>query len=71
MPYAYLHKWNSGYNGEIYGAFSAKTVYFNHAATLDYDMALRTAGSTGTYIERPYEITAWRELTDPAERISF
>lgn len=71
MPSAYLHKWNSGYNGEIFGAVSAKTVYFNHAATLDYDMALRTAGSIGTYIERPFQITSWRELTDPAEQISL
>ncbi len=71
MPNAYLHKWNSSYNGELYGALSAKTVYFNHAATLDYDMALRTAGSIGTYIEQPYQVTSWRELTDPTERISL
>jgi hypothetical protein len=71
MPNAYLHKWNSSYSGELYGALSAKTVYFNHAATLDYDTALRTAGSIGTYIEQPYQITSWRELTDPAERISL
>lgn len=71
MPSAYLHKWNSGYNGEIYGAVSAKTVYFNHAATLDYDMTLRTAGSIGTYIEQPFQIVSWRELTDPAEQISL
>lgn len=71
MPSAYLHKWNSGYNGEIYGAVSAKTVYFNHAATLDYDMALRTAGSIGTYLEQPFQIVSWRELTDPAEQISL
>jgi hypothetical protein len=71
MPSAYLHKWNSGYNGEIYGAVSAKTVYFNHAATLDYDMALRTTGSIGTYIDQPFQIASWRELTDPSEQISL
>ncbi len=71
MPSAYLHKWNSGYNGEIYGAVSAKTVYFNHAVNVDYDMALRTAGSIGTYIEQPFQIVSWRELTDPAEQISL
>lgn len=71
MPYAYLHKWNSGYNGEIYGAVSARTVYFNHAANVDYDLALRTAGSIGTYIEQPFQITSWRELTDPAEQVSL
>lgn len=71
LPSAYLHKWNSGYNGEIYGAVSAKTVYFNHPATLDYDMALRTAGSIGTYIEQPFQITVWRELTDPADKVSL
>lgn len=71
MPSAYLHKWNSGYNGEIYGAVSAKTVYFNHPATLDYDMALRSAGSIGTYIEQPFQVTAWRELTDPADKVSL
>lgn len=71
LPDAYLHKWNSGYNGEIYGAVSAKTVYFNHAANVDYDLALRTAGSIGTYIEQPFQIVSWRELTDPAEQISL
>ena len=43
----------------------------NHAATLDYDMTLRTAGSIGTYIEQPFQIVSWRELTDPAEQISL
>lgn len=71
MPNAYLHKWNSGYPGEIFGAVSARTVYFNHPATVDYDMALRTAGSLGTYIDQPFQITSWRELTDPAEKISL
>jgi hypothetical protein len=71
MPDAYLHKWNSGYNGENYGAFSAKTVYFNHAANLDYDSALRTAGSLGTYLERPYQVSTWRELTNPLDRITL
>lgn len=71
MPNAYLHKTNSGYNSEIYGAFSAKTVYFNNAANLDYDMALRTAGSIGTYLDRPFQLSTWRELTDGAEKISL
>ena len=34
-------------------------------------MALRTAGSIGTYIEQPFQIVSWRELTDPTEQISL
>ncbi|MBA3849423.1 MAG: hypothetical protein C0502_05435 [Opitutus sp.] len=71
MPDAYLHLWNSGYNGERYGAFSARTVYFNHPANLDYDISLRTAGAIGTYIDRGYQITTLRELIDSSEQVAF
>lgn len=71
MPDAYLHKWNSGYDGEIYGAVSSKTAYFNHAATLDYDVSLRTYGGVGRYLDQPLNLSTWRQLTDPAERITL
>lgn len=72
LPDAYLHLWNSGsaYNNtDRFGAFAAKNVYFNHAAKLHYDTALRTATFPG--LEAPAILTQWRELTDPAERIVF
>jgi hypothetical protein len=34
-------------------------------------MALRTTGSIGTYIDQPFQIASWRELTDPSEQISL
>lgn len=70
MPEAYLHVWNSGYDRDIYGALSAKTVYFNHTAHVHYDNLLRTTPGGGTFIDTPFEITRWRELT-PAERVSL
>lgn len=72
LPDAYLHLWNSGsaYNAtDRFGAFAAKNVYFNHAAKLHYDTALRTATFPG--LEAAAIITQWRELTDPAEQIVF
>lgn len=72
LPDAYLHLWNSGssYNATArFGAFAAKNVYFNHAAVLHYDTALRTATFSG--LEAAAILTQWRELTDPAERIVF
>lgn len=69
MPNAYLHMWNSGYAEHIYGALSASNVYFNHAANLHYDTSLRTAVISG--VDQPYAITEWRELTDPAEKITL
>jgi hypothetical protein len=60
MPNAYLHLWNSGYSPNIYGAISAKNVYFNHAANLHYDTSLRTKSING--VEQPYTVTRWREL---------
>ena len=69
MPNAYLHLWNSGYAEHIYGALSASNIYFNHAANLHYDTSLRTAVISG--VDQPYAITEWRELTDPAEKITL
>jgi hypothetical protein len=71
MPDAYLHLWNSGYSGERYGAFSSRTAYFNHAANLDYDVSLRTAGAIGTYIDRAYQVVSLRQLTDSSEQVTF
>ena len=69
MPNAYLHVWNSTYPEQIYGAFSAKNIYFNHTANLHYDTSLRTATISG--VDAPYIITQWRELTDPAEKATL
>ena len=74
MPNAYVHMRNSGAtyaSTARYGAISAENIYFNHVATLHYDTALRTAGAIGTFIDAPYIITEWRELTDPAEKITL
>ena len=43
--------------------------FSRHSATLHYDTALRTAGKIGTFIDGPFLISEWRELTDPAERV--
>jgi hypothetical protein len=69
MPDGYLHLWNSGYAEQIYGAVAAANVYFNHVANLHYDTSLRTAVISG--VDAPFEIAEWRELTDPAERITL
>ena len=69
MPNAYLHMWNSGYTEQIYGALSAKNIYFNHTTNLHYDTSLRTAVISG--VEAPYLISEWRELTDPTEKITL
>lgn len=70
MPNAYLQIYNpSPYIQNIYGALSAKNVYFQHAANLHYDTSLRTAVISG--VDQPYAITEWRELTDPAEKITL
>jgi hypothetical protein len=70
MPNAYLQIYNpSPYIQNIYGALSAKNVYFQHAANLHYDTTLRTAVISG--VDTPYQITEWRELTDPAEKITL
>lgn len=78
MPDAYLHVWNSGFDRDIYGAISAKTIYFNHTAHVHYDTLLRTMTGTGiynssaggTFIDSPYEIKLWRELA-PSERLAL
>lgn len=66
MPDAYVH---SGYSPNFYGAISAKNIYFNHAANVHYDTSLRYAAIAG--VDQPYGITEWREVTDPAERITL
>jgi hypothetical protein len=71
MPDAYLHIWNSGRTQNIYGALSAKNIFFNHAANVHYDTSLRTAGAIGTFIEKPYMTSEVRELTDATERITL
>ena len=68
MPNAYV----TAYGGAaLYGAISAKNIHFPGTATVHYDTALRTAGAIGTFIDAPYQITEWRELTDPAEKITL
>ncbi len=69
MPEAYLHVWNSGYTEHIYGALSAKNIYFNHVANLHYDTSLRTATISG--VDAPYLISSWRELTDRTEQVTL
>lgn len=69
MPNAYLHMWNSGYAEHIYGALSARNIYFNHTANLHYDTSLRTAVISG--VDAPYLISEWRELTDPSEKVTL
>ncbi|MBI2814683.1 MAG: hypothetical protein HYX71_10395, partial [Opitutae bacterium] len=69
MPNAYLHMWNNGYTEHIYGALSAKNIYFNHTANLHYDTSLRTAVISG--VDAPYLISEWRELTDPTEKVTL
>jgi len=81
MPNGYLHLWNSGYNGDRYGAFAARNVYYQHAAYLHYDTSLRITGGLGTYvnsagtrvsvIDAPFQVSRLRELTDPTERITL
>jgi hypothetical protein len=69
MPNAFLHVWNTGYNLPIYGALSAKNIYFESVAALHYDTALRTAVISG--VDTPYRLTEWRELTDPSDRVTL
>lgn len=76
MPNAYVHMWNDPSwpdyaSTQRYGAINAKNIYFNHAANLHYDTSLRTAGAVGTFIDRPYLISEWRELTDPTEKVTM
>ena len=70
MPDAYLQIYNPRpYTQNLYGALSASNIYFQHAANLHYDTTLRTAVISG--VDAPYQITEWRELTDPAEKITL
>lgn len=71
MPNAYIHMWNSGYDRQFYGAILGRNVYFNHTATVHYDLSLQNGSGTGTFIDSPMQVTSWRELTDPTERISL
>lgn len=58
-------------NIPIYGAISAKNINFTSTANFHYDTALRTAGAIGTFIDAPYKLTEWRELTDPNDKIAL
>jgi hypothetical protein len=67
MPNAYLTVASN--NIAIYGALSAKNINFTSVANFHYDTALRNAGSVGTFIDSPYRISEWRELTDATEHV--
>ncbi len=68
MPNAALTTWS---NINSYGAYSARTIYAPYAQSVRYDVSLRGAGTIGTFVEKPFQITSWRELTDPAEKVSL
>jgi hypothetical protein len=70
MPNAYLTMTNS-FTNHLYGAFSASNIKFTNTVNFHYDTSLRTAGAIGTFIDGPYMITEWRELTDPAEKVTL
>jgi hypothetical protein len=69
LPNAYLTVASN--NIPFYGAISAKNVNFTSVANVHYDTALRTKGAIGTYIESPYKLVEWRELTDPMEKMTL
>lgn len=71
MPNALIHSWNSGYSPPRYGAQNGRTVYFEHTVNFAYDLRLRTAGRLARFVEAPFYVSAWRELTDPAEKVTF
>jgi hypothetical protein len=70
MPSAYLHVWNSGFNRHLYGAISARTVYFNHTAHLHYDASLRASAGWGSFVDDALMVSTWRELP-AADRVAF
>jgi hypothetical protein len=69
MPNAYLTVASN--NIPIFGALSAKNVNFTSVVNFRYDTSLRTDGAIGTYVDSPYRLVEWRELTDPAEKITL
>ncbi len=54
---------------DIYGAFSAKNITFANSPRLHYDTSLRTTTFSG--VDAPYMISEWRQLTDPAEKVTL
>lgn len=54
-------------NRTFYGAISGANLTFSGSPVLHYDTMLRYTTFSGT--DRPYMISEWRELTDPAERV--
>ena len=54
---------------QIYGAISAREVTFSAEANVHYDTTLRSTAIPG--VERAFLLTDWRELTNPAERVSL
>lgn len=73
MPDAYISNRNatSGAMMTRYGAQSAATVRFHNPINFQYDASLRTAGRLARFVDAPFYVSAWRELTDPAERVTF
>jgi hypothetical protein len=53
----------------IYGAISARKVTFPAEANVHYDTTLRSTFTPG--VERAFLLTDWRELTNPAERVTL
>jgi hypothetical protein len=53
----------------IYGAISAREVTFPAEANVHYDTTLRSTFTPG--VERAFLLTDWRELTNPAERVTL
>jgi len=53
----------------IYGAVSARKVTFSTEANVHYDTTLRSTAIPG--VERAFMLTDWRELTNPAERVTL
>jgi hypothetical protein len=53
----------------IFGAISAREVTFPAEANVHYDTTLRSTAIPG--VERAFLLTDWRELTNPAERVTL
>ncbi len=54
-----------------YGAQSRYYIRFHNTVSFQYDASLRTAGRLARFVEAPFYVSAWRELTDPAEKVTF
>jgi len=56
-------------NRTFYGAISANHLTFSASPIIHYDTALRYTTFSG--VDSPFVITVWRELTDPAEKVTL